>query len=80
MVKDYAGTGPLAEMQALADELERQEEEERRQVDQAERERLALLDSSVREAWQAVDAVVNAAMLLGGYRKHNRGEWRRSRG
>jgi hypothetical protein len=78
VIKQYVGADLLANQLAQEDELRHSKEQERRLAEQAERERLDLLDAPVRDLWKTVDCMVNAAMLLAGYRRHHRGEWRKS--
>src|SRR4051794_13762926 len=75
VVREYFGTGRLAALAARADELDRQQRE-----DLKARKALGdTLDSAVDEAYQAIDLVARAALILAGYRQHHRGEWRKSR-
>jgi hypothetical protein len=46
----------------------------------AEREAAAALDAPLDELDDLADALVRAALVAAGYRQHNRGEWRKTRG
>ena len=73
---DYRGRGLIAELNALLGEQARlrraAEREERQAVAEQEREIFAWFDD--------VEAVTQLAMTAAGYRRHNRGEWRKRRG
>ena len=80
MVREYVGTGPLAEHVAKADALERLQREEAARARREERESLEALDRSVEQLYAAAEILAQAALLAAGYRQHNRGEWRKKRG
>jgi hypothetical protein len=77
VVKVYVGTGPVAEATPQLDEDDRRRREEEAEVWEKERRRMeALID----ELCDAAETLDRAALVAAGYRQHNRGEWRLSRG
>ena len=79
IVREYVGSGPIAELIARADALERERREEEARVWREEREDLDALDAQARELDDLADLLAHAALLAAGYRRHNRGEWRKPR-
>jgi hypothetical protein len=79
VVREYIGSGYLAELIAEMDILAR----ERRLLDAEERRRekaeLASLDAAMKALEEKTDLVVRAALTAAGYRQHKRGEWRKQR-
>jgi hypothetical protein len=78
VVREYVGTGPVAELAAAADALRRADRraamDARRAEEASWREALApLLELS-----RAVDVVVRAVLLAGGFHRHAR-TWRKKR-
>lgn len=73
VVREYFGTGKLAALAARADELTRQQCEDLK----ASKADANALDSAVDEVCRAIDVVARAALIVAGYRQHNRGEWRK---
>jgi hypothetical protein len=80
VVREYIGSGELAEIAARYDELDRQEKREEALALRQAKEDLARLDAAMRESWTSVETVARAALLAAGYRQHKRGEWRKPRG
>ncbi len=69
-------------MGQLAAEFEGERREERaarRERERAERERWAALEAPADELAELTDALAGVALVLAGYRRHDRGEWRRRR-
>ncbi len=77
MIKEYVGTGPLAEIAAEMDALERRRREEEARAWREERDALDALDRETRELDGLAELLIHAALLAAGYRQHDRGEWRR---
>jgi hypothetical protein len=79
VVREYFGTGRVAELAAQLDALER----ERRQFDaaalRAEKDDLAALASTVAAVFDRAELIARAALLAAGYQRHKRGEWRKRR-
>jgi hypothetical protein len=80
VVRQYAGTGPVAEMTARIDALC----QARRRLEGAkareESARWELADAPLRELERRTDLLVRAALVLTGYHRHHRGPWRKRRG
>ena len=79
VIREYVGAGPVAEIAAEMDRLGRLEREGEAQARREERERLDALAAPVEELCDAAEALARAALVAAGYRRHNRGEWRKSR-
>lgn len=77
--KEYIGTGPLAELAAEADVLDRRQREEEAKAWRAEREQLETLEGLTEELCEAAELLTRAAFVTAGYRQHHRGEWRKQR-
>ena len=80
VVREYVGTGPLAEIAAQTDALQRRRREEHARAWRNERESLEAIDRSFEELHKAARLLSQATLLANGYRQHNRGEWRKARG
>ena len=80
VLKEYVGTGPLAELAALQDKAQRLRREEEERAWKREREDLERLDGTAGELCELAELLTRAALLAAGYRQHYRGEWRKSRG
>jgi hypothetical protein len=78
VVREYFGTGPLAEIVAEGDELERLQKEEEIAYCREERERLERDAAFLRELEVAARILTRAHLLAAGCHKH-KGEWRRLR-
>jgi hypothetical protein len=79
VTSQYHGSGQAARALAMLDAERRAVEDTERRAARAERDRLAAVDRVVVELDEAVDSIMRAALSAAGYRRHNRGEWRRSR-
>ena len=79
MVREYVGTGPLAELAAEEDRAKRELEEEQREREREELGRLEGLAAPVLELSEAAEILTHAHLVAAGYRKH-KGEYRRARG
>jgi len=79
VVREYVGTGPLAELAAEFDALERRHREEEAEAWRSERECLEALEAPVVKLCEITEALARATLLATGYRRHNRGEWRKRR-
>src|SRR5215203_2249945 len=79
VVREYVGGGLLGRTAADVDARERQRREEEVEARQTERERLEALDGPVAKLCEITEALSRAALLAGGYHRHNRGEWRKKR-
>ena len=79
VVREYVGGGVLGELVARMDATDRRRREEEKAAWREERERLEELASLVDELCQDVETLAQATLLAAGFRRHNRGEWRRRR-
>jgi len=79
VVREYIGTGPLAELAALMDTEERLRREEEELAWTEERKRLEELTGLVDELCEDVEIIGRAVLLAAGFRRHNRSQWRRQR-
>ena len=79
IVREYIGSGPIAELIALRDEAERRRRQEEAKVWREEREDLERLDGTAGDLCELAELFTRAAFLAAGYRQHNRGEWRKPR-
>jgi hypothetical protein len=79
VVREYVGTGPLAELAAELDAEERWQREEQRQASREERECMEALEEPIEELCEAAEILAQSALVAAGYRQHNRGEWRKRR-
>ena len=79
IVREYVGAGPGAEAVALLDAIERAERRERAEAWRAERDRLEAADRAVTELCELTEVLASGMLLLAGYHRHDRGEWRKRR-
>jgi hypothetical protein len=80
VVREYVGGGALGKIAALEDEYARMRRQEEAAIWKEERESLEKLAAPVEELCEAAEVLARAALLAAGYRRHNRGEWRKRRG
>src|SRR5262245_47587231 len=76
VVREYVGTGRVAEVAARTDAAERTEREAERAALRAQQERLRALDADLTALDRLCDLIARATLVAAGYRQHNRGEWR----
>jgi hypothetical protein len=79
VVREYVGGGMLGQIAALEDEYERRRREAEADYWKEEREGLEDLVVPVYELCEASEILARAVLLTSGYRRHNRGEWRKCR-
>lgn len=79
VVREYVGTGRVADLAARSDALAR----ERRRLDilevRDEIARLKALEGELESLVEAADLAARSALLAAGFHQHKRGEWRRRR-
>jgi hypothetical protein len=80
VVREYFGTGDMANVAAQMDTFERERRETERAARLAERSELDALDAPVKEMDRMADMLARAALVLSGFRQHHRSEWRKQRG
>jgi len=79
VIREYVGGGTLGHLTALQDAQERLRREEEAASWKQERERLEALVARVEDLCEATEILYRAALLAAGFRRHQRGEWRRKR-
>ena len=79
VVREYVGGGVLGELAARMDAEERRRRKEEATVWREEHERLEGLAGLLDELCEDVETVTRAALIVAGFRRHKRGEWRKSR-
>ena len=79
VLREYVGTGPLAELAAEADRTKRELAEAEREREKEELERLEALAAPVEELSEAAEILALAHLIAAGYHRH-KGEYRRARG
>ena len=79
VVREYVGGGVLGELAARMDAEDRRRRQEEAAAWREERERLEELADLVDELCEDVETIVRSALLVAGFRRHKRGEWRRKR-
>lgn len=77
VVREYAGTGVAAELAARLDALESERRLYEREAERARERPLDATGALLREFCDATDKMLEAALLGAGYRRHDRGAWRR---
>jgi hypothetical protein len=80
VVREYVGTGTVGQFAARMDAIDREKRETERRTFRVEVEELAILDARVTALNELADLMARATLTVAGYRQHNRGEWRRTRG
>src|SRR4051794_22165988 len=78
VVREYFGSGPIAEAAAKMDLLNAQLRDQFRADRMESQAELAQLDTSLEQLDKTVRGIVPAAMEAAGYRRH-RGEWRKTK-
>jgi len=78
VIKEYLGTGELAQTMAEIDVLERQERDLAREAIRAERARENEIDRELDAMGAQVRALTGAVLEAHGYHKH-KGQWRKRR-
>jgi hypothetical protein len=79
VMREYVGGGTLGHIAALQDAQESRLREEETALWKEERERLEALVAPVEDLCEAAETLYRAALLAAGFRRHQRGEWRRKR-
>src|SRR5262249_32281212 len=79
VVREYVGTGRVAELVAQLDALEREKRRLRTLDLRHEKNELTALDADLKALAETTDHVARAALLAAGFHQHKRGEWRKRR-
>ncbi len=80
VVREYIGGGLRGQAAALQDARKRAQRMSEREAWRAECQNIESTDSLVEALFHSVEALTRATLMLEGYHRHNRGEWRRKRG
>src|SRR4051794_15463829 len=80
VVREYVGTGQVADLAARVDAEARARRTQAVATSAAERARLDALDEQVTTLSNASETLARSSLLVAGYYRHARGEWRRRRG
>jgi hypothetical protein len=80
VVREYVGSGYVAELSAQMDAALRADREAERAAWREEKAGLERLDAEVERLVELTDLVARAALLAAGFHQHKRGEWRKRRG
>jgi hypothetical protein len=78
VVREYVGTGRVAELAAQLDDIKRQERKAEKAAWQEEKARLDALDADVAALIELTELVAAGALVAAGYHQHKR-QWRRKR-
>jgi hypothetical protein len=79
VVREYVGGGMLGHIAALQDAEKRRHREEETALWKEERDRLEALVVPVEQLCEVAEILYRATLLAAGFRRHQRGEWRRKR-
>jgi len=79
VIRQYIGTGEVAQAIADLDALDREQRREVAEAFRAECVRLDAVDAPTRAFCEACELLTHGALLVAGYHRHHRGEWRRRR-
>src|SRR5262245_45134306 len=80
VVREYVGSGYVAELSAQMDAALRADREAERAAWKEKKAELERLDAEVESLVEVTDLVARAALLAAGFHQHKRGEWRKRRG
>lgn len=78
--REYIGTGDVGQAAAAADSRRREGQEADREARRGALRRVSECDDRVRELCEASEIATRAVLLMAGYHRHSRGEWRQRRG
>jgi hypothetical protein len=79
VLREYVGSGPLAELAAEEDHTKRELALAERKREKTEVERMVALAAPVLEISEAAEILAHAHLIAAGYHRH-KGEYRRARG
>lgn len=80
IVREYIGTGYVAELAAQLDELDRERREWERIEQRIARSEAEIQEAPIKALHDDVELLARGALLAAGYHRHHGGEWRRKRG
>ena len=76
---EYVGAGPIAELLAQLDTIERERRQEEREALKRMMAEESAIDAEIDSLGAALRNVVDAVLLVSGYHQHDR-RWRKQRG
>ena len=79
VLREYVGGGLLGQLAAQMDAQERWRREEEAAAWKEEQGRIDALIAPLEELCEGAEILAHAALLVSGYHRHNRGEWRKRR-
>jgi hypothetical protein len=79
VVREYVGAGRVAALAAQLDALDREKREADREAARSTVAALAEIDGPLIELNTLAEGLARAALLVAGYQRHKRGEWRKTR-
>ena len=77
VVREYVGTGAVAELAAAADALRRADRRAASEARRAEEARWRAALTPLVELCRAADLMARATLLAAGYHRHSRSSWRK---
>jgi len=80
VIREYVGKGLAGELAAAADARARAKREAEKAAWRAEQERMEAALVPFEDFYEGVETLVRGSLILAGYHRHHRGEWRRKRG
>jgi hypothetical protein len=79
VIRLYVGGGDVGEAAAAADRDRRAARDAEREAMRSTTSRLAEVDAQVDALCDAAETAQRACLLMAGYHRHDRGQWRRTR-
>lgn len=79
VIKEYVGTGPLAEIAAERDALARAARADEAEIQRRERAALLAIDAPLEVFTDSLETLTRACLLHAGFHRHHGGEWRKRR-
>lgn len=79
VVREYVGTGEVARLAAMMDDVDRRQRENERSERKALQAEMQALDDAVERFDELAERLARAALQAAGFHRHKRGEWRRRR-
>jgi len=79
VVREYIGTGPVAELIAAHDAERRAEREEERATRNGRKDELERIAALVDRCWSNASTLAAATLVGAGFYRHHRGKWRKRR-
>ena len=79
VVREYVGSGEVAEAIATLEGLDAGRRDLKRAEEASEKAEARQAQAALRELCEQAEALAQAALVLAGYHRHHRGEWRKRR-